>query len=601
MNEENVTKQNQNQTQQQQQQNQTETTTTNNAKRIKSRNTIQNEDLPPGNSLMPRKHQIAYYKACATLKNIKKMQERGKYPKSLKKILNQKQMIARCRSIMGRYMGAREKKLKAIRKHLQAGVKSLKANEEDSGKQTTSDKIVGSDSLTLALVSDKGNGVYLPIGREWNAINFQLNKLLTSYLNESMDGDALPVYESKRGYRGFRIIYCKNKFSKDFLFKCLASIQKVWKNLNLKLIPESEIPKKPSSTLVILDPKQYKWVRGNLAHQTPPNYDATTKTTNTLQPEMFPSARPSMDFSMQNCSYSAENSGYQASLDYDERNMLQNFPKNPSYQQDFPSTSWQSRSYFNSVMEKDSSDQSPGHSNERNPEANYDDWQRSADSFAATQSFHDVQPRYSNSYGDRDDRLPAFSDTPERSIEINSRDWQRSFDFPDRNFSPSRHSIVYRSRDEALSRSSSRDRNSDSNWRKSPECFGNSLSSIAAQYHESPPPYCSSFSRADANYQINEQVPYRSADFYKVTPPQQSFGNFGNYLPEPDSFDPTMNDNEAPPPPPRWRDNGDNRREDSSRRRRSGRSRSPRRVNSRSRSPRRRGRNSRNRSRNWRR
>ena len=141
-----------------------------------------------------------------------------------------------------------EKKLMS-RRRLQAVVDEfLKEQADDKkpiGKSPKSFRPfheVITDPLCVA-VGGKRKGLFVPIPIEWPAIELQINELVASYVLENQAESPVPRYDMNEIHRGFRVIKCMDEFSKKFLFKCITSLKDKLKELNLMIIPASQIPK----------------------------------------------------------------------------------------------------------------------------------------------------------------------------------------------------------------------------------------------------------------------------------------------------------------------------------------------------------------------
>ncbi|XP_054746347.1 uncharacterized protein LOC129250775 [Anastrepha obliqua] len=105
---------------------------------------------------------------------------------------------------------------------------------------------VARDHLQVALVDAKTNSgrAVLPL---WDAIEGRLSGMVVRHLMDKK-GPA-PLFDSGEICRGCRVIKCANQYSKEFLEKSLATVSNAWEGLSLKLIPASEIPRRPRARI----------------------------------------------------------------------------------------------------------------------------------------------------------------------------------------------------------------------------------------------------------------------------------------------------------------------------------------------------------------
>ena len=448
--------------QQKQNQNQTQTQSKENKKTI---------ETPSINSVMRKRDQKRYYRAVKQLGIIKQKEKDGIRPKSIKDLNQRLRMTKKYHYIIARYLRTRARKARQLDMLNQHSKKGQPITVRPFNEVIT-------DPLCVALCS-KRNGSCLPIRKEWPLIKSRLNGLVSSYIMENKDSGPLPSYDSQEVHRGFRVIKCVDEFSKEFLFKCLNSIQENWKDLNLALIPAAEIPeeklppidlqqefapmndtppvaanvkvnpaagKKPekSSSLARKELGQTKGNQGNKQFKThlPKNSKNTLnfrgnekKTTrmhdlSTNKPENFPgnllikqymtqhpqtSRDNDADFSMKNRSYPHN---------YDQRN------------EELPSTSWQNNNYFNSRAETQfnvtlpASNETSWRSRERDLQQTQmqTNWRGPSDfnpnhppGSNITQFYQDSSNRCNNSYTNqnRNESFATSNETSRRSMERN--------------------------------------------------------------------------------------------------------------------------------------------------------------------------------------
>lgn len=105
---------------------------------------------------------------------------------------------------------------------------------------------VARDHLQLALVDAKSNS-----GKEvlalWGAIEGRLSGMVVEHLMANQ-GPA-PLFDSDEVCRGCRVIKCADEFSRGFLEKCVDKVSNAWEGLSLRLIPASEIPRRPRARI----------------------------------------------------------------------------------------------------------------------------------------------------------------------------------------------------------------------------------------------------------------------------------------------------------------------------------------------------------------
>ncbi|XP_053968317.1 uncharacterized protein LOC128869741 [Anastrepha ludens] len=105
---------------------------------------------------------------------------------------------------------------------------------------------VARDHLQVALVDakTKSGRAVLPL---WDAIEGRLSGMVVRHLMDKK-GPA-PLFDSGEIFRGCRVIKCANQYSREFLEKSLATVSNAWEGLSLKLIPASEIPRRPRARI----------------------------------------------------------------------------------------------------------------------------------------------------------------------------------------------------------------------------------------------------------------------------------------------------------------------------------------------------------------
>ncbi|XP_054744474.1 uncharacterized protein LOC129248886 [Anastrepha obliqua] len=108
---------------------------------------------------------------------------------------------------------------------------------------------VARDHLQTALVDELTNRGK-PALERWSEIEARLSRIVVDHVMASPEGQ-VPGYDSMEVVRGYRVIKCDDQFSVDFLQNAISKIQSDWEGLRLKLIPASEIPRRPRARIWI--------------------------------------------------------------------------------------------------------------------------------------------------------------------------------------------------------------------------------------------------------------------------------------------------------------------------------------------------------------
>ncbi|XP_054746202.1 uncharacterized protein LOC129250620 [Anastrepha obliqua] len=108
---------------------------------------------------------------------------------------------------------------------------------------------VARDHLQTALVDELTNRGK-PALERWSEIEARLSRIVVDHVMASPQGQ-VPGYDSMEVVRGYRVIKCDDQFSVDFLQNAISKIQSDWEGLRLKLIPASEIPRRPRARIWI--------------------------------------------------------------------------------------------------------------------------------------------------------------------------------------------------------------------------------------------------------------------------------------------------------------------------------------------------------------
>ncbi|TMW49046.1 hypothetical protein DOY81_005872, partial [Sarcophaga bullata] len=536
-----------------------------------------NLEIPSANSIMRRRDQKRYYRAVKQLGIIKQKEKDGIPPKSLRDLSQRIRMTKKYHYIIGRYIRTRARKARQLDKLNQ---------QSKTGQPITVRPFneVITNPLYVAL-GGKRNGACLPIRKEWPSIKSKLNGLVTSYIMKNKESGPLPSYDSQEVHRGFRIIKCMDEFSKEFLFKCLNSIKEHWKDLNLVLIPASEIPeeklppidlqqelaptndssetanvkidqaasKKPEKSL-LLARKEFAQTKGSNSNKqfksqhsqnskSVSNYRGNEKKTTRMRdlsmnkPENFPgnllikqymtqhpqTSRNNAEFSLQNLSYPSGHANFDTQRNYDQTN------------EEFPSTSRQTNNNFNSHAESEF--------NQRLPASNETSWRIRERGMDRTQ----MQINFEDWRGPSD-----FNPNSTLNITQSYQDSSTRCSNPYTNQNRSERFLIS---NETSRRSMERNPSlmNSGDWQRSNDLYANSGSNITQPYQDSPPGYSDHYRNRDdrlpAPYEtsrrrernpspthemlMNSEDWRRSTEltaneFYKVTP-QQNFENFPNY------------------------------------------------------------------------
>ncbi|XP_037816617.1 uncharacterized protein LOC119607000 [Lucilia sericata] len=111
-------------------------------------------------------------------------------------------------------------------------------NRKKSEIRTSSNS--GRNELCMALVNEKlGNRQPVPAS-QWPMIETRISDILFKYLLNNKNGP-IPRYDSGEIYRGYYLLQCQDKFSKEFLCNCMAQVKDVFEGLSLNVIEIDEI------------------------------------------------------------------------------------------------------------------------------------------------------------------------------------------------------------------------------------------------------------------------------------------------------------------------------------------------------------------------
>ncbi|XP_054745850.1 uncharacterized protein LOC129250240 [Anastrepha obliqua] len=109
--------------------------------------------------------------------------------------------------------------------------------------------VVPRDHLQMALVDETSNGGK-PVLDKWSEIEARLFRIIVDYVMANPEGQT-PGFDLVEVVRGCRVIKCDDQYSLHFLTNAIGEIQSSWEGLKLKLIPASEIPRRPRTRIWI--------------------------------------------------------------------------------------------------------------------------------------------------------------------------------------------------------------------------------------------------------------------------------------------------------------------------------------------------------------
>ncbi|XP_054085032.1 uncharacterized protein LOC128921413 [Zeugodacus cucurbitae] len=102
---------------------------------------------------------------------------------------------------------------------------------------------VARDCLQVAII-DGNSSSPNTIQDRWVEIDVRLSGSVLSYVLDNPAGPH-PEFDSSETLNGYRVIKCMNQSSLDFLTSSVDKISNAFESLQLRLIPASEIPKRP--------------------------------------------------------------------------------------------------------------------------------------------------------------------------------------------------------------------------------------------------------------------------------------------------------------------------------------------------------------------
>ncbi|XP_053968748.1 uncharacterized protein LOC128870179 [Anastrepha ludens] len=106
---------------------------------------------------------------------------------------------------------------------------------------------VARDHLQTALVDELTNRGK-PALKKWPEIEARLSRIVVDHGMASSTGQ-VPGFDSMEVVRGYRVIKCDGQLSVDLLQNTVSKIQSDWEGLRLKLIPASEILRRPKARI----------------------------------------------------------------------------------------------------------------------------------------------------------------------------------------------------------------------------------------------------------------------------------------------------------------------------------------------------------------
>ncbi|XP_018788029.1 PREDICTED: uncharacterized protein LOC108968438, partial [Bactrocera latifrons] len=205
----------------------------------------------------PSRYKL-YQRSLAILGRISKNEAEGKtHPKDAAD-------KARCQKVVDEYLAfqatqkaeAATQKAEAVKRNRSQdeGCKTAKKHKTSHTALTPKPakrafNEVARDHLQTALVDELTNRGK-PALERWSEIEARLSRIVVDHVMASPEGQ-VPGYDSMEVVRGYRVIKCDDQFSVDFLQNAISKIQSDWEGLRLKLIPASEIPRRPRARIWI--------------------------------------------------------------------------------------------------------------------------------------------------------------------------------------------------------------------------------------------------------------------------------------------------------------------------------------------------------------
>ncbi|XP_054745693.1 uncharacterized protein LOC129250072 [Anastrepha obliqua] len=102
---------------------------------------------------------------------------------------------------------------------------------------------VAPDHLQTALIDEITNRGKREL-EKWSEIETRLSRIVVDHVMANPESQ-VPGFDSMEVVHGYRKIKCDDQLSLNFLQTVVGKIQNNWEGLRLKLIPASEIPRRP--------------------------------------------------------------------------------------------------------------------------------------------------------------------------------------------------------------------------------------------------------------------------------------------------------------------------------------------------------------------
>ncbi|XP_054746049.1 uncharacterized protein LOC129250452 [Anastrepha obliqua] len=199
----------------------------------------------------PSRYKL-YQRSLTILGRIRKNEAEGKaHPKDAVD-------KARCQKVVDEYLAFQAtQKAEAVKRN---------RSQDESDKPTKKPKVsvhtasipkptkrsfneVARDHLQIALVDELTNRGK-PASDKWSEIEARLSRIVVDHVMANPENQ-VPGFDSMEVVRGYRVIKCDDQLSLNFLQTVVGKIQSDWEGLRLKLIPASEIPRRPRARIWI--------------------------------------------------------------------------------------------------------------------------------------------------------------------------------------------------------------------------------------------------------------------------------------------------------------------------------------------------------------
>ncbi|XP_053949372.1 uncharacterized protein LOC128857649 [Anastrepha ludens] len=189
----------------------------------------------------PSRHKL-YQRSRAILGRIRKNETEGKlHPKD-------ETDKARCQMLVDEYLAFQAANKtdgeKRNRSHDETGKATKKHKISDQGAVASKSTKRFSE---VALVDETSN-CGKPMLDKWSEIGVRLSRIVVDHVMVNPDGQTLG-FDSVEVVHGYRVIKCDDQFSLHFLTNVIGKIENSWDGLKLKLIPDSEIPRRPRARI----------------------------------------------------------------------------------------------------------------------------------------------------------------------------------------------------------------------------------------------------------------------------------------------------------------------------------------------------------------